>query len=96
MRTLQVDSRALEALGAPLGGSQVRAYVLSGGTPRFKNWKIKLSSQRCFLIFPVKGSERKGLVSVAVKKKNGKVRSFFRLYLFNMYCFLGFIGNTEI
>ncbi|KAF2566096.1 hypothetical protein F2Q68_00023747 [Brassica cretica] len=39
----------------------------------FKKFKPTIRSKRCFLLFPVQGSERKGLVSVEVKKKKGQV-----------------------
>ncbi|KAF2566092.1 hypothetical protein F2Q68_00023749 [Brassica cretica] len=35
-------------------------------------FKPTIRSKRCFLLFPVQGSERKGLVSVEVKKKKGQ------------------------
>ena len=38
-----------------------------------KDFKFRLGGKRCFLIFPIKGSEGKGLVSVEIKKKKGQV-----------------------
>ncbi|XVF47209.1 hypothetical protein PTKIN_Ptkin03bG0090800 [Pterospermum kingtungense] len=49
----------------------VISYVMSAGGLTLKNFKPKLRSKRCFLIFPILGSERKGLVSVLVKKNKG-------------------------
>lgn len=72
MRMLQINAKVLEVMGAPLSGSHVRAYVMSGGGLRFKNYKMGLSSRRCFLIFPVRGPEGRGLVSAEIKKKSGK------------------------
>ncbi|OAY65018.1 hypothetical protein ACMD2_12770 [Ananas comosus] len=72
MRKLNTSAAILEVMGAPLTGTEVRAYVMSGGGPRLKNFKLRLSGKRCFLIFPVRGSERRGLVSVEVKKKKGE------------------------
>eukprot|EP00897_Mesotaenium_endlicherianum_P004512 jgi/Mesen1/4089/ME000214S03272 len=72
MRALNANAGVLEVLGAPLSGSDIRAYVMSGGGLRMKNFKPRLSNKRCFLLFPVRGSERKGLVSAEVKKKQGK------------------------
>jgi hypothetical protein len=46
---------------------------MSGGGLKLKNFKPMLGSRRCFLLFPIDGAERKGLVSVEVKKKKGKV-----------------------
>lgn len=65
---------ALEVLGAPLTGSDVRAYVMSGGGIRMKGLTPKFSTKRAYLIFPVRGPERRGLVSVEAKKRHGKVR----------------------
>ncbi|KAL5711529.1 hypothetical protein ACHQM5_021973 [Ranunculus cassubicifolius] len=72
MRKLNTDAGILEVMGAPLSGTDVRAYVMSGGGITLKNFKPKLGGKRCFLIFPIRGSERKGLVSVEVKKKKGQ------------------------
>eukprot|EP00271_Cylindrocystis_brebissonii_P008211 TRINITY_DN22231_c0_g1_i1.p1 TRINITY_DN22231_c0_g1~~TRINITY_DN22231_c0_g1_i1.p1 ORF type:complete len:596 (-),score=100.92 TRINITY_DN22231_c0_g1_i1:793-2580(-) len=74
MQTLQMNARALEALGAPLSGSDVRAYVVSGGDLRVRDWRLTLAGRRCFLVFPVRGSERHGLVSAELSKRNGKSR----------------------
>ncbi|EPS69944.1 hypothetical protein M569_04818 [Genlisea aurea] len=72
MRKLNTSAGILEVMGAPLTGTDLRAYVMSGGGISLKNFKPGLRSKRCFLIFPVQGSERRGLVSVQVKKKNGQ------------------------
>ncbi|XVF24293.1 hypothetical protein REPUB_Repub13aG0115100 [Reevesia pubescens] len=72
MRKLNTAAGILEVMGAPLTGTDLRAYVMSGGGLRLKNFKPKLRSKRCFLIFPIRGSERKGLVSVEVKKNKGE------------------------
>lgn len=75
MRKLNTSAAVLEVMGAPLTGTDLRAYVMSGGGPRLKNFKLRLGGKRCFLIYPVQGSERRGLVSVEAKKKKGQVRS---------------------
>ncbi|PUZ58223.1 hypothetical protein GQ55_5G492100 [Panicum hallii var. hallii] len=72
MTKLNTSAAILEVMGAPLTGTDVRAYVMSGGGPKLKDFKFKLGGKRCFLIFPIKGSERRGLVSVEVKKKKGQ------------------------
>ncbi|XVE90948.1 hypothetical protein DITRI_Ditri20bG0116600 [Diplodiscus trichospermus] len=72
MRRLNTAAGVLEVMGAPLSGTDLRAYVMSGAGLTLKNFKPKLRSKRCFLIFPVQGSERKGLVSVEVKKNKGE------------------------
>ncbi|KAL6848117.1 hypothetical protein ACP4OV_022245 [Aristida adscensionis] len=72
MTKLNTSAAILEVMGAPLTGTDVRAFVMSGGGPKLKDFKFKLGGKRCFLIFPIKGSERKGLVSVEVKKKKGQ------------------------
>lgn len=73
MRRLNTSAGILEVMGAPLTGTDLRAYVMSGGGITLKNFRPMLRSKRCFLIFPIQGSERKGLVSVEVKKKKGQV-----------------------
>ncbi|GJN05699.1 hypothetical protein PR202_ga23352 [Eleusine coracana subsp. coracana] len=72
MTKLNTSAAILEVMGAPLTGTDVRAYVMSGGGPKLKNFKFRLGGKRCFLIFPIRGSERKGLVSVEAKKKKGQ------------------------
>ncbi|XP_073282325.1 uncharacterized protein [Primulina huaijiensis] len=72
MRRLNTSAGILEVMGAPLTGTDLRAFVMSGGGITLKNFQPSLRSKRCFLIFPIQGSERKGLVSVEVKKKKGQ------------------------
>lgn len=72
MTRLNTSAQILEVMGAPLTGTDLRAYVMSGGGLTLKKIKPSLRSRRCFLIFPIKGAERKGLVNVEVKKKKGK------------------------
>ena len=72
MRKLNTSAPVLEVMGAPLTGTELRAYVMSGGGLRIKNFRPRLSNKRCFIIFPISGSERKGLVSIEVKKKKGQ------------------------
>ncbi|ESQ44440.1 hypothetical protein EUTSA_v10006036mg [Eutrema salsugineum] len=72
MRKLNTAADILEVMGAPLAGSDLRAYVMSGGGITLKKFKPTIRSKRCFLLFPVQGAERKGLVSVEVKKKKGQ------------------------
>lgn len=73
MRMLNTSAAALEVLGPPLTGTDLRAYVMSSGGLKLKNFKPRFGSRRCFLIFPIQGSDKKGLVSAEVKKKKGKV-----------------------
>jgi len=63
---------------------------MSGGGPKLKDFKFKLGGKRCFLIFPIKGSERRGLVSVEVMKKKGQV---FELYLTTYSNYLSVLEN---
>lgn len=72
MRRLNTSAGVLEVMGAPLTGTDLRAYVMSGGGITLKTFKPSFRSKRCFLIFPIRGSERKGLVSVGVKNKKGQ------------------------
>ncbi|KAG7033250.1 hypothetical protein SDJN02_07304 [Cucurbita argyrosperma subsp. argyrosperma] len=69
MRKLNTSAGILEVMGAPLSGSDLRAYVMSGGGLTLKNFTPNRRSKRCFLIFPIRGSERKGLVSVEYDMK---------------------------
>ncbi|KAE8711881.1 hypothetical protein F3Y22_tig00110270pilonHSYRG00035 [Hibiscus syriacus] len=79
MRMLNTSPEILEVLGAPLTGTDLRAYVMSGGGITLKNLKPKFRRKRCFLIFPIQGSERKGLVSVEVKNNKGEGLTGFTL-----------------
>ncbi|KAK6794162.1 hypothetical protein RDI58_007615 [Solanum bulbocastanum] len=72
MRRLNTEAGILEVMGAPLSGTDLRAYVMSGGGITLKNFKPRFRGKRCFLIFPIRGSERKGLVSVEIKNKQGQ------------------------
>ncbi|KAK7410805.1 hypothetical protein VNO78_01912 [Psophocarpus tetragonolobus] len=72
MTRLNTSAGILEVMGAPLSGTDLRAYVMSGGGLIIKKFKPSIRSRRCFLIFPIRGSEKKGLVSVEVKKKRGQ------------------------
>ncbi|KAJ9539859.1 hypothetical protein OSB04_026365 [Centaurea solstitialis] len=72
MTKLNTSADILEIMGAPLTGTDLRAYVMSGGGITIKNFQAALRSKRCFLIFPIRGAEMKGLVSVEVKNKKGK------------------------
>ncbi|GMI70220.1 AtTim21-like 1 [Hibiscus trionum] len=72
MRRLNTSPGILEVMGAPLTGTDLRAYVMSGGGITLKNLKPKFRRKRCFLIFPIQGSEKNGLVSVEVKKNKGE------------------------
>lgn len=74
MLRLNTHPGALEVLGAPLVGSDVRASVIIGGGLKFKGLRPKLRSRRVSMIFPLRGSERRGLVSVEAKKKGGRLR----------------------
>ncbi|CAL8462998.1 g2532 [Coccomyxa elongata] len=71
---LQLNTNAgiLEVMGAPVAGSDLRAYVLTGGGLRLKNLKPKLRSRRLQMIFPLTGTERRGLVSLEAKKIKGR------------------------
>ncbi|CAO2816076.1 unnamed protein product [Amaranthus hypochondriacus] len=72
MKKLNTSAGILEVMGAPLTGTDLRAYVMSGGGLTMSKFKPRLRSKRCFLIFPIRGPEKKGLVNVQVKKKDGK------------------------
>lgn len=73
MYRLNAHPGLLEVMGAPLVGSDLRASVLTGGGVAFKGlaWP-KVRSRRLHMIFPIRGSERRGIVSVQAKKRRGK------------------------
>ena len=50
-------------------GSDLRAFIITGGGIRFKNMAFKRRSKRVQMIFPLKGSDRRGLVSLEAKKR---------------------------
>ncbi len=56
-------------MGAPVVGSELRAFIVTGGGVRFKNMAFKRRSKRVQMIFPLKGSDRRGLVSLEAKKR---------------------------
>lgn len=62
----------LEVLGAPVIGSELRAYVLVGGGLKFKNFRLKLRPRRLHMIFPVEGRDHRGMASLEVKKRRGR------------------------
>ncbi|KXZ46308.1 hypothetical protein GPECTOR_45g178 [Gonium pectorale] len=67
---LNTHPGVLEVMGAPLVGSPVRAYVVTGGGVYLsKKLRIKLRARRIQMMFPLSGSERKGLVSLEAKRK---------------------------
>lgn len=51
-----------------MAGSDLRAYVMTGGGLRMKHLKPRLRSRRLQMIFPLTGTERRGLVSLEAKK----------------------------
>lgn len=81
MTKLNTSAGILEVMGAPLSGTDLRAYIMSGGGLTVKKFKPSVRSRRCFLIFPIRGSEKKGLVSVEVKKKKGQVNQLTSVYV---------------
>jgi len=86
MTRLNTSAGILEVMGAPLSGTDLRAYVMSGGGLTLKKFKPSIRSKRCFLIFPITGSEKKGLVNVEVKKKNGQVNKLYIRKSFHRIC----------
>eukprot|EP00887_Chlorella_sp_A99_P007729 scaffold20.g7729.t1 len=62
----------LAVLGAPLAGSEARASVLTGGKLKFSGLRPRMQSRRLQMIFPLKGTERRGLVSLEAKKRHGR------------------------
>ncbi|KAF5826053.1 hypothetical protein DUNSADRAFT_5203 [Dunaliella salina] len=65
----------LLVMGAPLAGSDMRAYVMTGGgayLSKKATLRPKIRSRRIQMIFPLHGSERSGMVSVEAKKRKGR------------------------
>eukprot|EP00983_Pelagomonas_calceolata_P000061 1656-Pelagomonas_calceolata.AAC.3 len=61
-----------QVMGAPLAGSDMRAYVMTGGGAYLSKkafLRPKVRSRRIQMIFPLHGSERSGMVSVEAKKR---------------------------
>ncbi len=71
MRQLRASPTVLRQLGAPLVASDTRAFVLSGGGLRLKNWRPHWGSKRCHLLFPLSGASGRGVVSAEAKKSGG-------------------------
>ncbi|KAL3151955.1 hypothetical protein ABBQ32_001080 [Trebouxia sp. C0010 RCD-2024] len=69
---LNTNPGVLEVMGAPLAGSEVRAYVMTGGGVRFKGWWPRYRARRVQMIFPLKGTDKRGLVSLEAKKRQGR------------------------
>lgn len=57
-------------MGAPVTGSPLRAYVMTGGGLRMKGLLPRWRSRRIQMIFPLTGADRRGLVSLEAKKRN--------------------------
>jgi hypothetical protein len=74
MLRLNTHPGVLEVLGAPVAGSDVRASVVTGGGLKFKGLRPKLRARRVQMIFPLRGADRRGLVSLEAKKKRGALR----------------------
>ena len=73
LRLLTASPEVAKVLGSPLRTTDMRAFVLSGGTLRIKNFVPRWRRSRCHLLFPVSGEhDRRGLVSVEAKKVGGE------------------------
>lgn len=72
MVALNTNPGVLEVMGAPIAGSEVRAYVMTGGGIRFKGWWPRYRARRLQMIFPLKGTDKRGLVSLEAKKRQGR------------------------
>ena len=73
-----------QVMGAPLAGSDVRASVLTGGGLKFRGLRPRLRARRVHMMFPLRGSDRRGLVSLEAKKR--KVRSAVQRKRFSGSC----------
>lgn len=70
---LNTHPGVLDILGAPVVGSDVRATVVTGGGLKFKGLRPKLRARRVSMIFPLRGTERRGLASIEAKKRRGEL-----------------------
>eukprot|EP00873_Tetraselmis_striata_P001036 jgi/Tetstr1/421300/TSEL_012273.t1 len=77
MRQLNSHLGVLEAMGAPLVGTERRAYVLSGGGLRLQGLTPAFRSHRMQMVFLLRGADARGIVAVDVRKWKG--RSEFKL-----------------
>lgn len=58
MRQLRTSADVAAALGRPLQDTELRAFVMSGGRLRVKNFVPGYSTRRCHLLFPVQARPR--------------------------------------
>ena len=65
----ELDSVPVQVMGAPLAGSPVRATVTGGGGLRLKGLQPRWRSRRLYMLFPLRGTERRGIVSLEAKKR---------------------------
>ena len=63
----------------------MRATVLTGGGLRLKGLVPKLRSRRVQMIFPLAGSERRGLVSLEAKKLKASVSLGAKVQMYLVY-----------
>ena len=102
MTRLNTDPRALELLGAPIAGSDLRASVKTGGGLKVRLWprpSLKVRSRRVHMIFPVQAPRLvlrpragKGLVSIEAKKRFGRYE--FKLLAVDVTSESGEAGET--
>lgn len=79
-------------MGAPLAGSSLRASVNTGGGLRLRGLKPAIRSRRLQMIFPLKGAERRGLVSLEAKKRKVGIEIMDLLHVKG--CALGICGTV--
>ncbi|CAI5488466.1 unnamed protein product [Closterium sp. Naga37s-1] len=72
MCALNTHAGVLEVLGAPLLGAPVRAYVQGGGGIVLSGMAVRAAPRDCWLVFPVRGAEGRGVVQVHVHRHNGQ------------------------
>lgn len=65
-----------QVMGAPVAGSSLRATVVRGGGLRLKGLVPRYRSKKVQMIFPLTGSERRGLVSLEAKKQHVSSATF--------------------
>jgi hypothetical protein len=70
--SLSESDAVTRLLGAPLSHTETRAFVLSGGNLRIKEFIPRIRSRRCNLLFPLSGPLGRGIVSAEAKREKGK------------------------
>ncbi|KAG1663632.1 hypothetical protein FOA52_011687 [Chlamydomonas sp. UWO 241] len=72
VRQLSTSPAVLEVLGSPVVASPVHVAASSGGGLRFKDLRVKARKPRVAMTFELTGPDRRGLVALEARKKQGR------------------------